>query len=232
MDKIIEELFKSVSDEIKKAKDEAYDEGFKHGLTVKDRRINQAYKKGLNDAWGYARKIGASTGNGGLSLKTVGDIFGTTPPEVLGKYSVDEVITKIKEYEGKHSQINCNNCKHKIDTDEIHGYTPCGNCVEFSNFELKQSEKNCDNCGANCASECDGYSHWKPKQTDEQIKVGDEVINSQSISMIVMEIIGDFYVGLTKEFKVACCEIRFAKKTGRHFAFVTRGEENSENDPK
>lgn len=63
-----------------------------------------------------------------------------------------EKLTKEKWASAK----DCKKCKHFTDTDEVHGYTPCGRCnADLNNFEPKQTDGTDINDGS--------------------IKVGDEV---------------------------------------------------------
>lgn len=63
---------------------------------------SQAYKKGLNDAWDYGKKIVIGWADGGIPYDKLKEIFGTTKCyEIFEKYTITKVIDKIKAYERK-----------------------------------------------------------------------------------------------------------------------------------
>lgn len=64
--------------------------------------IEEAYQKGLDDAWECANRIVAQPSDGGFSITQLGLIFSqASVASVLSKYSASEAIDKIKEYEYK-----------------------------------------------------------------------------------------------------------------------------------
>ena len=62
------------------------------------KKVDDAYKRGLDDAWKCARKICT---NWCLSDKSLNEIFGDgkTIDEIMKEYPASEAIAKIKEYE-------------------------------------------------------------------------------------------------------------------------------------
>jgi len=65
---------------------------------------DEAYQRGLEDAWEAARRIVVDTDHGGLALGTLSGIFGTQSYSyIMRENTVQEAIDKIKAYEDKHS---------------------------------------------------------------------------------------------------------------------------------
>ena len=67
----------------------------------------EAYEKGLSDAWDAARKIYLDVNKGGLSVNALTIIFGNkSTNQILKELSVFEAIKKIRQYEhGQEEQI-------------------------------------------------------------------------------------------------------------------------------
>ena len=64
--------------------------------------IEEAYQKGLNDAWECAKKICLHCDDGGYSHKELRDILTESSWEdIFKQLSVSEVVAKIKDYEEK-----------------------------------------------------------------------------------------------------------------------------------
>ena len=60
------------------------------------------YKQGLNDAWGLAQRIGGSEIPDSYDCDELFEIFNTTVPcMIFDKYSYQEALTKVEEYEKK-----------------------------------------------------------------------------------------------------------------------------------
>ena len=63
---------------------------------------DDAYQRGLDDAWEAASNISILESNGGLSWKEMKNIFGTdSPSEIYMRHTAAEAINKIKAYEEK-----------------------------------------------------------------------------------------------------------------------------------
>lgn len=63
--------------------------------------VEESYQRGLDDAWMYARKIALNVENGGMR-----DVFNVdTCYSIFIKYSAQEVIEKIDEYEKQKDAI-------------------------------------------------------------------------------------------------------------------------------
>ena len=66
----------------------------------------KAYQCGLDDAWECARKIALSVEDGGISAKALRDAFNVnTCYSVFRRYSAQEAIKKIEEYERQKDAI-------------------------------------------------------------------------------------------------------------------------------
>ena len=71
--------------------------------------LDAEYERGLNDAWRAARWIMDLTCDDVKRHDVIGDC---APKYALTKYSADEAIELIKEYEEKQAKKNCMNCGH------------------------------------------------------------------------------------------------------------------------
>ena len=77
--------------------------------------VEESYQRGLDDAWMYARKISLNVENGGMR-----DVFNVdTFYSIFIKYSAQEAIEKIDEYEKQKNAIKVG--------DEIEQITNSGN---------------------------------------------------------------------------------------------------------
>lgn len=64
---------------------------------------DEAYQKGLDDAWECARKIVCFSEDGGISVDNLFDIFSTSIySEIFRDFSVSEAMERIKAYEDEH----------------------------------------------------------------------------------------------------------------------------------
>lgn len=68
-------------------------------------KYNEAYEKGLKDAWETARKIGGAVADGGYSGEQLANIFGSANYQTAFELSAETAIEKIKAYEEKHNKI-------------------------------------------------------------------------------------------------------------------------------
>lgn len=60
----------------------------------------EAYQRGLDDAWEAARKINCYVKDGGLHGDILSEIFNyTSNPLIMQKYTASEAIEKIRQYE-------------------------------------------------------------------------------------------------------------------------------------
>ena len=94
---------------------ETYYEGFHNGHSIcfentKDlieERKNEAYQRGLNDAWEAARKIALNKEDGGLDTEAYCETFGYGKGigAVLKTFSASKAIEKIRQYEEKQEEI-------------------------------------------------------------------------------------------------------------------------------
>jgi hypothetical protein len=105
-DKDINESMKHICDVVQKRIDEAYQRGLKdgkeYGLDESDMREAVSYQRGLDDAWAAARKIVFDSKEGGIRLLDFPTIFGNgTIQQVFRKNSAAEAIEKLKAYEEK-----------------------------------------------------------------------------------------------------------------------------------
>ena len=86
----------------------AYDRGYKQGY--KDGKLEvptSFYNKGLNDAWEIARRITKASGTDEKMNKIFGnDFYYMGSSAFFEKYSIQEVMTKLKEYEEKQKQAD------------------------------------------------------------------------------------------------------------------------------
>ena len=106
-------LCKNAMTNVRNAYDRGYKQGFKDGEDIEQKNgavtkvevAKMEYERGLNDAWETARKI-VSVGS---TDKKMNEIFGDdyyymSSSAFFNKYSANEVMTKIKEYEKKQEE--------------------------------------------------------------------------------------------------------------------------------
>ena len=102
LDNDLNEAMKHVCDVIQKKIDEAYNDGKKYGLDESDMREAVSYQRGLDDTWKAAKKVVLCADEGGLSIEKLNKIFDCfTIQQVFRRYTVSEVIEKLKAYEEK-----------------------------------------------------------------------------------------------------------------------------------
>jgi len=66
----------------------------------------EAYQKGLNDAWEAARKIVCLISDGGFTTDVLDSIFGSQSYQsIMAKYSASDAIEKISKYKPVQTQI-------------------------------------------------------------------------------------------------------------------------------
>ena len=96
-------------DRNQKAVEDAYKRGYDNGYKDKTNNdevgkelASEIYQRGLNDAWEAARKIVLNRDEGGTSTLDLSEIFDcVTIQQVFRRYTVSEVIAKLKDYEEK-----------------------------------------------------------------------------------------------------------------------------------
>ena len=82
--------------------DTAYQKGVNDGSLDVKQRVEGAYQRGLNDACEAAKKVVLNSDEGGLSALGLNEIFNcATIQQVFRKYTLSEVIAKLKAYEEK-----------------------------------------------------------------------------------------------------------------------------------
>ena len=76
---------------------------------VKDKALHptdEAYNKGLNDAWNLAKKIVLPEHKGGYTTDEFIDIFGkNTYMSAMSDFTPQEALVKVKAYEKEHDEI-------------------------------------------------------------------------------------------------------------------------------
>lgn len=79
----------------------------------------EAYQRGLNDAWECAREIALDVEEGGISVKALRDVFNVnTCYSIFRMYSAQEAIAKIAEYEKQKNAIKIGD-EVKFNHDDI-----------------------------------------------------------------------------------------------------------------
>lgn len=169
----------------------AYNKGYKAAKEDIIAAGNKSeYERGLDDAEKAIKRVLNEPSKGGLYANEMQEIFGTKGTFVIFlKYSVSEIIEKIREYDNK-KQVNnrCDTCKYQhLDREHF----PCCDC--------------CDN------------DRWE--QGDSEIHVGDEVYSLDSkYKYVVLGFLGNGKVfvlscrGLTGVFNS-----KQVHKTGRNY---------------
>lgn len=194
------EAIKYIRDVAQKRVDEAYKKGVNDGSLDIKIRIEGAYQKGLSDAWEAAKKIVLSTDEGGLSVHDLFKIFGNDASRyALKNYSVSEAIKKIKEYEEEKDRDVCRGCVWEGRYD--------GDCAMCSNNYREL---------------------YRAKENDNEIKVGDEVESLYDDGTVIENTIPwvvtwiregynrkKYHYGIDAEGTLRHNEL--VRKTGRHF---------------
>jgi hypothetical protein len=135
---------------VRNAYDRGYKQGFKDGKTE---TVTSSFEKGLNDAWEIARKI-AKARSMDKEMNEIYEIFGDdfyymSLSAFFENYSIQEVMSKIKEYE---ENQKCKNCGHYPEK----GISSNAICIKCENNNM--------------------YIEKQKKPAKEEFKVGDEVI--------------------------------------------------------
>lgn len=85
--------------------DQAYQKGLEEGKKAFDlleSERNSEYQRGLNDACEAAKKVVLNSDEGGLDFQELNEVFNcATIQQVFRKYTLSEVIAKLKAYEEK-----------------------------------------------------------------------------------------------------------------------------------
>ena len=107
-DKDINESMKHICDVVQKRIDEAYQRGLEEGkkaFDLLDAERDSEYQRGLDDGWEAARKIFGSTTDGGYRMEQIRVILGKRSlfcaPDVIRQCTINEVVEKLKAYEEK-----------------------------------------------------------------------------------------------------------------------------------
>ncbi len=205
--------------EVEKAQE--YKRGFQNGYS---KGWDEAYKKGLNDAWEAARKITDWTiedlESRKLSVNDCDDEYEYSC-RVLEKYSASEAIDRIREYEERKKHYRCIDCSH-YNGGQWNIF--CARCEEFSEYEKRQNSTK---------QGCGNYESAQ-NEDDDEIRVGDEVIFDDKKYVAIFITPSGFVKVLDEDGK---WEMIFDKnditKTGHHFSQISEmldqmKEENKE----
>lgn len=178
-----DELLKAFYEICEKAKREGYENGEANGIDKMNGMVKEAYQHGLEDAWECAGKIH------NMYYQKLNEVFpDCTHDKIFIDYSAQGAIQKIKEYEQQKQDEKCEKCTKEISAECV---------IDGCEFEPKQGEKNCRNCGqprdykGRCIPFIEGKcikvrTGWIPKQTDDtdiddgSIKVGDEIYSDET----------------------------------------------------
>lgn len=97
------------------------------------------YERGLNDAEKAVKRVINEPSRGGLYANEMQKIFGTKGTfSILLRYSISEIIKKIREYDNK-KQVNnrCDTCKYQhLDREHF----PCCDCCDNDRWEAEDDE--------------------------------------------------------------------------------------------
>ena len=193
-----EGLCKEVAMCVRNAYDRGYKQGYKDGNYDKEFFCNLNFEhgtnKGLDDAWELVRKLRHPSYEDTYSDDEKRDIFGyVSSDSILTNLSASEAIKKVKEYEEKQKQDekSCDECSWKYTADD----------------DYDEWRKHCLKCINRCC--------FEPMRTDNEIKVGDEVIFPNGKKGIVWLIYGNECHTMGDYNRVRPKE--YLKKTGRHF---------------
>jgi len=90
----------------KEAYQKGYETGYEDGYNEPGKNKQEAYQRGLADAWEAARKISLAKIDGGFSWESMNNMFGTDSPSKIYKtFTASEAIEKIRQYEQEHEEI-------------------------------------------------------------------------------------------------------------------------------
>ena len=185
----------------------AYDRGYRHGrddewaeTKVKESETkDEGYNRGLESAWSCAKRIMS------MPLSDQEKIFNMQDERaIMDAYSAEEAIDILKRYDEKQKQTkkSCKTCIHEIidsDGDRVCNLT-------------REKYEECIN----------PYIYHEPKQTDDEIEVGDEIVYSDPLKGeekgIVMGVCSNWVeVKFLKSWNCIGVHKDSVKKTGRHF---------------
>ena len=138
----------------------AFDKGYKKGIAdgnINDgtfaEKVQEAYDNGLEDAWEVAKKIVFDTKNGGLPIEVLNNIFGYyTLTNISNKYTVQEVVAKITEYDAENERYAENHVDwHEVAADDMTEAQLRRAVKELrkENEELKYGAEHSDGIGRN-----------------------------------------------------------------------------------
>lgn len=225
-----EEIINALADVCKRARKEGYEEA------DSNQRANAiyAYERGLDDAWECARKI-IDSATSVEGCEWFEEIFGKgTITNIFKEYSASEIIVKIKEYEEKQKAIGDEMCKYvlrEIDNSGLEGFR----CCNEQHIKKAHSGWCYPMCAINVkCSTCEDYEP-KQKQTDDEIKVGDEVDVPQldCKGIVIAEanketilVLSEYMDGLLRT------EKHNVKKTGRYFSEIGEMKKKMQVDDK
>lgn len=104
---------REVDKQIKAAYKRGYQKGYSEEYEARQSAVDIAYKRGLNDAWKCARKIGdaSCTYLESMGFMNLEYRDRNASWDCVMKYSASEAIAKIKEYEEKQTEKHCENCE-------------------------------------------------------------------------------------------------------------------------
>ena len=169
------------------------------------KRVDEAYQKGLDDAWECARELYL---NGACK-----DLFGEYFSTFIKYHTAQEAIEKLKAYEAEQGHSDT------IDESYTIGYKQANN--------NSKSNTECDGClydyGIKEHSLCHTCSnayinHWTAKKQDDKIEVGDEVKHDRGWVAVVTQIDESGLSCVDKSGAVASySDTSKFRKTGRHF---------------
>lgn len=134
--------------EVKISEDEVY----KQFLATLAERTQLYYQAGLNDAWEAAKKLLFTEAQGGLNYETLKEIFNSDSASmysIMNKYSAEEFILKIKQYEEKKKNkvSNDNNIKKTAYWIDTGSGEQCSNCKEIQ-YGYDNFRNYCAYCGS------------------------------------------------------------------------------------
>ncbi len=89
-----------------------------HARNIKSEETQEAYNKGLEDAWELAKKLWLPTSYGGMDSEEVMKIFGCDYYAISKLYTPQEALAKLEAYE-KSKEINVGDVVESINTGRI-----------------------------------------------------------------------------------------------------------------
>ena len=206
---------KDLENKILDAANLIYNTGYTAGSSESgfDAGFDAGYKYGLRDAWEAARKLIKDASN---NYDIINEMFGDCSVDfIIINNSIEDVLSKIKTYENKgtcdkcihNNKGTCNKCVHTKCSTCVHKNEDniCCGCNNYSEYEKEpdqteqteeQPKQSCENCvnKNTCSLKCpehvkaNGCRSWIPKQTNDKIKLGDEVVNEAGSKGIVVGI--------------------------------------------